>query len=117
MPVRVSLALLLAAVALFVPTTAEALTSLERGVLAEGQLRYAGTPEERSAALRAAAGAGVTIIRVDAAWRDIAPAGTSKPAGFDAADPNDPLYRWSELDRTLREVSEAGFEPLVNVTF
>ena len=44
---------------------------------------------------------GVDRVRVSAFWDGNAPSPNSrrKPAGFDAANPNDPRYRWGALDR------------------
>ena len=115
---RFRVSLLLAALAALAPATAPAAPrTLERGVLAEGAMRYSANPLARADARRLARESGVSIVRVDAAWRDIAPEGTRRPAGFDATDPADPLYDFAELDQTLRELSADGFEPLLNITF
>ena len=91
-------------------------SSFARGVLDEGAMRYGGDAE-RAEGLRLAAASGLSIVRVDVRWADVAPDGDEKPTGFDAADPSDPRYRWAEVDRTIAEVTAAGFEPLVTVTF
>ena len=89
---------------------------LTRGVLDEGAMRY-GSDAERAHGLALAYSSGIRWVRVDVRWANVAPAGDTKPAGFDAADPGDPRYRWGEVDRTISELRAAGLEPLVTVTF
>lgn len=60
--------------------------------------------------------AGATASRFWVTWADIAPEGASKPAGFDAANPADPAYRWEATDAALRAVVAAGLEPLVTIS-
>ncbi len=61
---------------------------------------------------------GATQLRVSAFWRDIAPAPTStaKPAGFDAANPNDPAYNWATLDRVVGSAAAHGLKVLVSIS-
>lgn len=61
-------------------------------------------------------GAGATATRFWVTWADIAPAGAVRPAGFDAADPADPAYRWEATDRALRAVRAAGLEPIMTIS-
>lgn len=115
MLVRVSVAL--AALVLLPAAAAAGPPRMQRGVLAEGAMRYSDNPLARAEGRRLAREAGVGVIRVDVSWRNVAPAGARRPAGFDAANPADPHYDWSEVDRTIAEVLADGFRPLVNVTF
>jgi hypothetical protein len=56
--------------------------------------------------------AGATTVRFDLSWREVAP-GDAKPAGFDPANPADPAYDWSALDRLVRLSVANGLEPAV----
>ena len=62
--------------------------------------------------------AGVDLASVTADWRQIAPEKDSSvaPSGFDAADPNSPLYNWSNLDRVIAVLRANKLEPLLTVT-
>jgi hypothetical protein len=61
---------------------------------------------------------GADRVRVSAFWSDIAPAprATAKPAGFDAANPFDPAYRWSALDRVVGSAAAHGMRVLVSLS-
>lgn len=75
-----------------------------------------------------AAASGATVIRIPVSWISVAPAGTelphgpgeprrwAPPAGFDAANPADPNYRWSGLDELVRAVASHGLAPLLTIT-
>jgi hypothetical protein len=66
-------------------------------------------------AFRRTRNAGATFARLYISWRGIAPPGTSRPAGFDASNPADPLYDWSTLDRQVRAATAAHLEPILSV--
>lgn len=53
-------------------------------------------------------GVGARYARLSIAWRDISPGGSARPAGFDAANPADPRYRWSATDAAIRHLTDAG---------
>jgi hypothetical protein len=61
---------------------------------------------------------GIDTVRLQARWASIAPdpAATVQPAGFNAVDPDDPRYDWSELDRAVDLVRSFGLEPMLTVT-
>ena len=61
-----------------------------------------------------AAGAKYVFIRMY--WRDIAPAGTTQPAGFQPTDPADPNYTWNGYDSQIRGAAAAGLRPIVDIT-
>jgi hypothetical protein len=61
-------------------------------------------------------GSGATAVRFWVSWNEIAPLGTSKPAGFDARDPAAPAYRWEATDSALRAVKAAGLEPIMTIS-
>ncbi len=66
-------------------------------------------------AFRRVAGAGGSYARLTLAWAEVAPRGSERPVGFDAADPADPHYSWSAFDRQARAAVAAGLEPIVSV--
>jgi hypothetical protein len=49
---------------------------------------------------------GSTFVRLTADWAAIAPAHPARV--FNAANPGDPSYRWSELDQAVKEATAAG---------
>jgi hypothetical protein len=57
---------------------------------------------------------GAQLVRIQVSWSMAAPA--SPPPGFDAFNPNDPSYNWSELDRLVQSTVGAGLEPIVDIT-
>ena len=59
--------------------------------------------------------AGATISRKATTWRDIAPGGSTKPAGFDARNPADPKYNWTNTDAFVRGTAARGQAPLLTV--
>jgi hypothetical protein len=75
-----------------------------------------------------AAATGASVIRIPVSWISVAPAGTelphdpgeprrwAPPAGFDAANPADPNYRWSGVDALVGAVSARGLAPLLTIT-
>jgi len=58
---------------------------------------------------------GATAVRFFVSWRQIAPGGTTKPAGFDSANPADPHYDWSGLDRMVRSATAAHLDPILSI--
>jgi len=60
--------------------------------------------------------AGATFVRLWADWSRIAPSGAQKPAGFGAADPHDPAYKWDEIDSQVEQAVAAGLQPILDVT-
>jgi hypothetical protein len=61
---------------------------------------------------------GADRVRVSAFWADIAPGAQvqSKPAGFNAANPYDPAYRWAALDRVVGSAAAHGLRVLVSIS-
>lgn len=59
--------------------------------------------------------AGGKYVRVSVEWSAIAPAGESKPAGFDASNSTDPLYNWTALDALVLEIVSAGLRPILEM--
>jgi hypothetical protein len=59
--------------------------------------------------------AGGTFVRLFLRWYNVAPTGQVKPAGFNAANPADALYRWSDFDREIRLAVQKGLSPIVDI--
>lgn len=61
---------------------------------------------------------GVDVVRIHARWWEIAPGIESedKPAGFNAADHNDPQYKWANLDGAISIVRGAGLKVMLTLT-
>jgi hypothetical protein len=60
------------------------------------------------------AAAGARVVHVGLNWSAVAP--ETRPEGFDAADPEDPAYRWSGIDRSLSRIAAGGrLQPIVAV--
>ena len=60
--------------------------------------------------------AGATWVRVDLSWDHVAPPGTVRPPGFNAADPGDPQYNWGQTDWAIQRAVANGLQPFVNVS-
>lgn len=78
------------------------------------------TPEDAQAAVARMKALGVDRVRITAGWSSLtrAPESTTKPEGFDAADPA--AYeqsRWAALDAAVRAVRAAGMKVLIDVGF
>lgn len=56
---------------------------------------------------------GARFLRLGVDWREVAPA--IPPPGFDPANPEDPAYHWSEVDRAIRETVAYGLTPVVEI--
>ena len=59
---------------------------------------------------------GVDVVRIHARWWEIAPQGTKKPAGFNANNPNDPQYKFANLDNAVAIVRNAGINVMLTIT-
>lgn len=57
--------------------------------------------------------AGATVVRINLSWQSVAPA--RLPAGFRPADPADPAYNWSKIDREVTLAAEQHLQPLLTV--
>jgi hypothetical protein len=58
-------------------------------------------------------GAGASALRIVLPWASVAPQGSLRPAGFDAADPRDPRYRWTAFDKQVQLIVAHGLQPIV----
>jgi hypothetical protein len=70
---------------------------------------------EQGLALRRTRAAGASSVKIYVTWYAVAPAPDSeqKPAGFNAGDPADPLYDWSDIDQQVRAIVAHGLKPLL----
>ena len=61
---------------------------------------------------------GADRIRVSAFWADIAPAAqsTTKPAGFEPANPDDPAYNWAALDNAVDAAVAGHLKVLISIS-
>jgi hypothetical protein len=87
-------------------------SGLEIGMEDE-QLLLGGGPEAQAAVTDWKA-LGVDVVRIHAQWGSIAP--RRKPSGFRASDPQDPRYRWAQLDRAVAVTRAAGLRVMLTVT-
>jgi hypothetical protein len=56
---------------------------------------------------------GADAVKVQLYWRDVAPPGRRKPAGFDGADPA--AYDWGPYDDLVREITARGMQPFLAI--
>jgi hypothetical protein len=57
---------------------------------------------------------GGSVARIPVDWRNVVEA--DPPAGFQARDPASPVYRFAQLDATVRSAVAAGLQPLLVVS-
>ena len=69
-----------------------------------------GQPEATAAQFAAL---GADVVKIQLYWGDVAPAGSRKPAGFDAADPSS--YHWNTYPGAINAVIAAGMRPYVSI--
>ncbi|MGI8412584.1 MAG: hypothetical protein ACR2QA_08820 [Solirubrobacteraceae bacterium] len=55
-------------------------------------------------------------IHVNAGWSLVAPAATQEPRGFRPADPADPRYNWTGLDKTVRSAARWHLQVLLTLS-
>ena len=60
---------------------------------------------------------GVDVARIQVSWARIAPDPQSAvpPPGFQAADPDDPNYRWSVIDAAVARLQRVGIKPMLMI--
>src|SRR4051794_22704617 len=56
---------------------------------------------------------GAEIVKVQLRWSEVAPGGSSKPAGFDARNPGS--YDWSAFDGFVRDATVRGLRPFIRL--
>ncbi len=116
-PARAALPAALAALVLVLSgmgavASARASSTMQTG-LADDRLLLRNTSTVEKTARRLAA-LGVDSVRLHARWIAIAPRPGDRrpPAGFRAADPDDPHYAWAPLDRAVAALRANGIEPM-----
>ena len=85
---------------------------LETAIVAGGPFYSA----QADLAFERARGSGATTIRIQLSWREIAPDGASKPAGFDPTNPFDAAYRWGTFEHLVQRAVANGLEPFISIT-
>ncbi|MGD0713780.1 MAG: hypothetical protein ABSB24_06300 [Gaiellaceae bacterium] len=70
---------------------------------------------DSGAAMAKVASTGATFVLLTIDWANVAPQGSTKPAGFNAADPADPQYSWAATDEVISAAAANGLEPIVSV--
>ena len=65
------------------------------------------------ATAQAFASLGADVVKIQLYWGDVAPAGRSKPAGFDAADPAS--YHWNTYPGAVNAIIAAGMRPYISI--
>jgi hypothetical protein len=110
-PVR-SLALAAALLAVAVPAVEARRPALG---LADDLAFADSRPGPRLAAFRTARATGARTVRLTLDWSAVAPGGASKPAGFDAADPASPLYKWGYIEDAVRDAADSDLRVVLTV--
>ena len=87
---------------------------LRTAVLDPHSFSIASVPD-RAVAFRRVPSTGARFVRLFVDWAAVAPGGATKPPGFDARNPCDPLYKWAGLDSELRQLASNGLTPIVYV--
>jgi hypothetical protein len=85
---------------------------LETGLVASGP--FYGS--DADLAFERVRSSGATTVRIELSWREIAPDGASKPAGFDATNPFDSAYRWGTFDHLAQRAVAKGLRPLIGIS-
>jgi hypothetical protein len=70
---------------------------------------------DRAVAFAHIRAAGATFVRLTVGWDHVAPGGAARPSGFDPRNPNDPMYRWEDVDAQVRAAGSAGLTPIVDI--
>jgi hypothetical protein len=55
------------------------------------------------------------LAMLTVSWSGIAP--TTRPAGFDPADPAAPAYDWAALDGAIRSAAQRGMTPVLDINY
>lgn len=99
-------------ICLIAPASAVAVPDrLETGIVSPFELEG----PEAALAVERIGNAGARTVRIPVNWAGIAPAGSERPPGFDAANPDEPRYRFGALDRQVGLLAAGGLEPLLSV--
>ena len=74
---------------------------------------FAGAGNDAAMQHAAYAGASSVVLVLD--WRSTAPAGSTKPLGFDATDPASSFYDWSSFDQQVRLAAADGLSVIAQI--
>jgi hypothetical protein len=72
--------------------------------------RMLGQPDVTAADFRSL---GADVVKIQLLWRDVAPVGRRKPAGFDASDPSS--YHWNTYPGAVSSIVAAGMRPYLSI--
>jgi hypothetical protein len=86
--------------------------SLETGLVAGSP--YYGS--DADLAFQQTRAAGASTVRIQLSWREVAPDGGTKPAGFDPTNPFDGAYRWGTFDQLVQRALANHLQPLIGIT-
>jgi hypothetical protein len=58
---------------------------------------------------------GVDVVRIQVSWARVAPdpESVTAPVGFQAANPDDPLYRWGAIDAAMNRLGRVGIKAML----
>jgi hypothetical protein len=89
---------------------------LAQGPLATGVFdQDAVSGSDRESAFAHIRAAGATFVRLTVGWDHVAPDGATRPSGFDPRNPDDPMYRWDDVDAQVHGASSAGLTPIFDI--
>lgn len=88
-------------------------SSRQLTVMQDDGLVFRSGPAVRAATLDEFRALGADVVKVQVYWNEIAPGGTRKPAGFDAADPAG--YDWSNYDDIVQGIVARGMRPYLAI--
>ncbi len=108
-----ALAVLALAVLALAPATAAARASLQLGIQ-DVAFDGTATPQQTADGYDVLSAVHGSLVRLNAFWYAIAPQ-TPQP-GFQAANPADPEYRWSDLDTAVRNAVQHGVTPILTLS-
>lgn len=117
-PRRALAVLTLLTALLALPGTALADSRAEVSIMDDQLLLNATSQERVDREMQTFVNLGVDRLRVSAFWSQIAPAASARtrPAGFNAADPADPRYNFTALDRVVGSASRHGLRVMVSIS-
>src|SRR5688572_9274709 len=104
--------LLIFLVASLLPAAPAAARQLETAIVASDPFYGA----DADLAFSRARGTGATTVKLQLSWREVAPEGATKPAGFDPTNPFAAEYRWGGFDRLVQRAVENGLKPFIGIS-
>jgi hypothetical protein len=109
---RTAVLVVLLAIGLGAPSAASA-RFMQTGIADDAVLLAGGPVADQ--AVRDWAAEGVDVVRIQVSWARVAPAPRAAfaPPGFRADDPNDPAYRWGEIDQAVDRLVRVGIKPML----